>query len=163
VAHQAPAPLASADRPAGLNLKLRSVTSAFRNFTVDCRDARALATFWAEVLGWNVYFDGDPEVLVAPSFPPPAGPTMLFIPVPEQRSVKNRMHVDLQPHDRTRDEEVARLLALGASVVEDHRNENGSGWVWLADPEGNDFCVERSAAERSGPSGAHSYRITEGH
>jgi hypothetical protein len=138
------------------------VTSAFRNITVDCRDARALATFWAEALGWNVYFDDDPEVLVAPSFPPPVGPTMLFIPVPEPRSVKNRMHLDLQPHDRTRDEEVARLLGLGASVVEDHRKKDGSGWVWLADPEGNDFCVERSAAERSAQTAGRSYRIAQG-
>jgi hypothetical protein len=138
------------------------VTSAFRNITVDCRDARALATFWAEVLGWNVYFDDDPEVLVAPSFPPPAGPTMLFIPVPEPRSVKNRMHLDVQPHDRTRDEEVARLLGLGASIVEDHRKDDGSGWVWLADPEGNDFCVERSAEERSAQTAGRSYRVLQG-
>ena len=76
---------------------------------------------------------------------------MLFIPVPEPRTVKNRLHIDLVPRDRARDEEVARLVELGATVVEDHRDETGTGlgWVWLADPEGNDFCVERSAAERA--------------
>jgi catechol 2,3-dioxygenase-like lactoylglutathione lyase family enzyme len=125
------------------------MTSSFRNITVDCRDAHALARFWAAALGWNVYFDDDPEVLVAPAFPPVQGPTMLFIPVPEPRAGKNRVHVDLQPQDRTRDEEVARLLDLGATVVEDHRTPEGLGWVWLADPEGNDFCVERSAGERA--------------
>src|SRR5436190_23103742 len=123
---------------------------SLRNVTVDCTDARSLARFWADVLGWNVYHDDDPEVLVAPSFPPPGpGPTMLFIPVPEPRTVKNRVHVDLQPSDRTRDEEVERLIELGATVVEDHREPDGTGWVWMADPEGNDLCLERSAAERA--------------
>jgi catechol 2,3-dioxygenase-like lactoylglutathione lyase family enzyme len=139
------------------------VTSSFRNITVDCRDALALARFWAAVLGWNVYFDDDPEVLVAPSFPPSEGPTMLFIPVPEARTVKNRVHLDVAPSDRTRDEEVARLVELGATVVEDHRDkpEEGLGWVWLADPEGNDFCVERSAAERAATATSRVVRITE--
>ena len=128
------------------------MASTMHNITVDCTDAHALGRFWGQALGWNVYFDDDPEVLVAPSYPPVGpGPTMLFIPVPEPRTVKNRLHVDLQPSDRTRDEEVARLLDLGATVVEDHRTDDGLGWVWLADPEGNDFCVERSAIERISP------------
>ncbi len=137
------------------------MSSSFHSVTVDCHDARALASFWAQVLGWNVYFDDDPPVLVAPSFPPVAGnPTMVFIPVPEPRTVKNRMHVDLQPNDRTRDEEVARLLELGATLVEDHREQDGSGWMWLADPEGNDFCIERSAAERTTTQVPGAYRVT---
>ena len=79
------------------------MTSRLHNLTVDCADARALAWFWAQVLGWNVYYDDDPEVLIAPAFPPgPAQrPTMLFIPVPEGRTAKNRMHPDLEPVDRT--------------------------------------------------------------
>ena len=125
------------------------MASSLRNITVDSGDAHALARFWAAALGWNVYFDDDPEVLVAPTFPPVDAPTMLFIPVPEGRAAKNRMHVDLQPQDGTRDEEVERLTDLGATVVEDHRDDKGGGWVWMADPEGNDFCVERSAAERA--------------
>ena len=138
------------------------MASQLRNVTVDCTDALALARFWAQALGWNVYHDEDPEVLIAPSFPPSGpGPTMLFIPVPEPRTVKNRMHVDLQPSDRTREEEVERLLKLGATIVEDHRTENGSGWVWLADPEGNDFCVERSAAQRAASAKSRSFHLTE--
>jgi predicted enzyme related to lactoylglutathione lyase len=139
------------------------MTSSFRNVTVDCRDPMALARFWAAVLGWNVYFDDDPEVLVAPSYPPPFGPTMLFIPVPEPRTVKNRLHVDLMPTDRSRDEEVARLVELGATVVEDHRDKSGEGlgWVWLADPEGNDFCVERSSVERAATASSKLLRVTE--
>jgi hypothetical protein len=125
------------------------MASSLRNITVDSGDAHALARFWAAALGWNVYFDDDPEVLVAPTFPPLDQPTMLFIPVPEGRTAKNRMHVDLQPTEGPRDEEVERLIGLGATVVEDHRDDKGGGWVWMADPEGNDFCVERSATERA--------------
>ncbi len=133
---------------------------AFRNITVDCTDAAALARFWAAVLGWQVFSDDDPEVLVAPSFPHVgAGPSMLFIPVPEPRTVKNRVHLDVQPTSGTRDDEVQRLLGLGARVVEDHRSDHGTGWVWMADPEGNDFCVERGAAER-GAAPVRQYRLT---
>ena len=74
---------------------------------------------------------------------------MLFIEVPEPKTVKNRLHLDLVPVDRPRDAEVARLTALGAILVTDHRRPDGTGWVTLADPEGNEFCVLRSAAERA--------------
>ncbi len=136
------------------------MASEFRNITVDCADAHALAYFWAQVLGWNVFFDDDPEVFVAPAFPRGgAGPSMLFIPVPEGKTAKNRMHVDLLPTDRTRDEEVERLVALGATRVEDHRTSEGLGWVYLADPEGNEFCVERSPAERAADAATKRYRV----
>ena len=77
-------------------------------------------------------------------------PGMLFVQVPEPKTVKNRMHLDLGPADHTRDVEVARLSALGASVVADHRTAEGLGWVVMTDPEGNEFCIERSNAERAG-------------
>lgn len=67
--------------------------------------------------------------------------------------VKNRVHLDLQPTDRTRDEEVERLLGLGASLVSDFRNPDGTGWALMADPEGNEFCVERSVEERAAVTG----------
>jgi predicted enzyme related to lactoylglutathione lyase len=72
-----------------------------------------------------------------------------FQDVPEGKSVKNRIHLDVQPVDRTRDEEVEWLVGIGASIVADHRQPDGTGWVVMADPEGNEFCVERSAAERA--------------
>ncbi|MFF2043092.1 VOC family protein [Kitasatospora sp. NPDC058170] len=119
--------------------------------TIDCADAYPLAEFWVKVLDGKLGEGdepGDPEVLVES-----AGAGLLFIVVPEGKSVKNRIHLDLKPLDRTRDEEVERLLALGATLVEDHRAPDGSGWATLADPEGNEFCVERSAAERAATGG----------
>lgn len=59
-----------------------------------------------------------------------------------------RVHLDIMPTERTRDAEVEHLKALGATVHEDHRRPDGTGWVTMADPEGNLFCVERSEAER---------------
>jgi catechol 2,3-dioxygenase-like lactoylglutathione lyase family enzyme len=125
-----------------------AMSSAVRHATIDCRDPYQLATFWTAVLGAKIHDDDqpdDPEVLLT-GFEPP----LLFIQVPESKSVKNRIHFDVQPQDRTRDEEVERLLELGATLVGDHRREGGLGWVTLADPEGNEFCVERSRAERAG-------------
>ena len=59
------------------------------------------------------------------------------------------MHLDLVPTDRFRDEEIERVLALGAAEVADRRNPDGTGWMVLADPEGNEFCIVRSDAERA--------------
>jgi predicted enzyme related to lactoylglutathione lyase len=124
-----------------------------RTLTFDCADATALASFWSAALGWNAYFDDDPEVLVAPSFPPPRGgaPNLLFIPVPEPKTAKNRLHLDVGSDVDGRDAEVARLVELGATVIGDHRTPEGLGWVVLQDPEGNEFCVERSDVERGKP------------
>ena len=134
------------------------MTVSIRTITVDCGDARKVAEFWANLLGWQLFYDDDPEVLVAPHFPAHGAATMLFIPVPEGKTAKNRMHLDLEPTDLTRDEEVDRALALGATLVGDHRKEDGTGWVTLADPEGNELCIERSAAERP-PAGTKAWRL----
>jgi Glyoxalase-like domain len=61
------------------------------------------------------------------------------------------VHLDLQS-DTTRDEEVDRLIGVGATLVDDQRKPDGRGWVVLADPEGNEFCVERSAVEMAATS-----------
>jgi len=71
---------------------------------------------------------------------------MLFLKVPEPKSVKNRMHICLRPVDRSRDAEVERLLDMGASIVSDLRTAD-TGWAVLADPEGNEFCVLTTPAE----------------
>jgi len=122
-----------------------------KHITIDCAAPYALAAFWAAVTGYTEHPDNpnapeDPEALLVS---PGDGPDLLFVSVPEARSVKKRIHFDLQPTDRTRDEEVERIRALGAQLVADRRNPDGTGWVTLADPEGNQFCVERSAAERA--------------
>jgi predicted enzyme related to lactoylglutathione lyase len=120
-----------------------------QHITVDCRDPYALAGFWSAVTGWPVSDQdapGDPEVAVEPT--EPGVPELLFIRVPEAKAGKNRIHLDLVPRARTRDEEVARLLAAGATLVDDRRGPRGRGWVVLADLEGNEFCVEASVAER---------------
>jgi len=68
--------------------------------------------------------------------------------VPEGKTAKNRLHLDLEPTDCTRDEQVDQALTLGATVIGDFRKDDGSGWVTMADPEGNEFCIERSGSER---------------
>ena len=127
------------------------MTVRLRNITFDCADADLLVRFWREVTGYDddpedPNVPGDDEMLIVPGN---GGPGLLFIPVPEGKTVKNRIHLDVVPLDRTRDEEVERLLGLGASIVGDHRQPDGRGWVTMGDPEGNEFCVERSQAERA--------------
>lgn len=124
------------------------MTVRIRSLTFDCNDAHGLATFWARLLDWHVISDDDPEVMVAPHYPFD-GQSLLFIPVPEGKTAKNRVHLDLEPTDRTREEEVARALELGATLVDDRREADGTGWAVLADPEGNELCILRSAAERA--------------
>ena len=126
------------------------MTARPHNITFDCADAWQLVTFWSQVTGYQEDPDdpnqpGDPQQYLSG---PDGQPGLLFVPVPEAKTVKNRVHLDLMPGDRTRDEEVERLLGIGATLVADHRRPDGAGWVTLADPEGNEFCIERSAAER---------------
>jgi predicted enzyme related to lactoylglutathione lyase len=130
------------------------MVARIRHITVDCKDAYSLAQFWSALTGWPIEEEcapGDTQCLIAPALPEPLNasmPRMLFIQVPEPKTAKNRIHLDLGPTDRTRDEEVARLSELGASVIADHRSAEGLGWVVMTDPEGNEFCIERSDAER---------------
>lgn len=127
------------------------VTSIIRHITVDCAEPHEpyeVAQFWSKVLGHPVDpidEPGDDEVALAV----PAGqPALLFVRVPDKKTVKNRLHLDLEP-DQSRDQEVERVSALGATIVDDRRKPNGRGWVVMADPAGNEFCVEISAAERA--------------
>jgi predicted enzyme related to lactoylglutathione lyase len=120
-----------------------------RHITIDSGNPYELAQFWSTVTGWPIAdgdVPGDDEVLVVAPSPVPG---MLFIAVPESKTVKNRVHIDWVPTERTRDEEVDRVLALGATIHGDHRRPDGRGWVTMLDPEQNEFCIERSEAERS--------------
>jgi len=130
------------------------MASVIHNINVDCADPYRLALFWGEVTGWTEHpgegnAPDDPEALLVS---PDGQLHLLFIAGPDVKTVKNRIHLDLRPTDRTRDEEVTRLLALGASLVDDRRRPDGTGWAVLADPEDNEFCVERSGAERAAQS-----------
>jgi catechol 2,3-dioxygenase-like lactoylglutathione lyase family enzyme len=119
--------------------------------TIDCSNAYELSEWWKPVLGY-VDLDGDPnlpgheECMIRD---PDTGHMLLFIEVPDVKSVKNRIHFDLRPREGTRDEELARLLEHGATQVDDQRGQYGpgTGWVVLADPEGNEFCILRTEAE----------------
>ena len=78
----------------------------------------------------------------------PEGPLLHFNQVPEPKTIKNRLHLCLRP-ETSREEEVDRLLRLGATFVADRRSPEDTGWAVLADPEGNEFCVLRSESERA--------------
>src|SRR5215510_4662944 len=117
---------------------------------VDCRDIKAQAQWWAAVLGWKVAVDQPDEVVLVPphaftkgeSIPvEERGPGLTFVPVPEGKEVKNRLHLDLAPraHDDQADE-VRRLEELGARRVNVGQPADAT-FVVLADPEGNEFCV----------------------
>ena len=127
------------------------MVNAFRTLTIDCHDPYALAQFWQDVLEGYAEDPDDPNNPDDPAAflrGPLGAPGLLFIPVPEGKSVKNRLHLDIAPTDGTRDEEVVRLVRLGATLVDDRRNPDGTGWAVMADPEGNEFCVVRSQSER---------------
>jgi catechol 2,3-dioxygenase-like lactoylglutathione lyase family enzyme len=127
------------------------MTAFISHTSFDCRDAYALSVFWAGVLG----FAGDPDHPDEPGdeecmiFSDDGTQRLLFIEVPDVKQVKNRLHLDLMPCEGTRDEELERLLKLGARSVDDRRKPDGTGWVVLADPEGNEFCILRNDAERA--------------
>ncbi len=111
---------------------------------VDAADPERLAGFWSEVLGWpRTPPDDDGVVEVAD--PSGAKPTLVFVPVPEPKTVKNRVHLDVNPTGCDQQEELARLLALGARPADVGQGEQT--WHVLADPEGNEFCLLRSQVD----------------
>jgi len=131
------------------------MTIAINQITFDCARPTPLAEFWSLVTGYAE----DPDDPNLPDdeqawlqHPVDKGTSLYFQKVPEGKVVKNRVHLDMRPTDRTRDEEIEYLLTVGATLVSDQRKDDGSGWAVLADPEGNEFCVERSDAERAGSS-----------
>ncbi|MFF3431554.1 VOC family protein [Streptomyces sp. NPDC002602] len=122
------------------------MVSVVQNVAIDCANAYELARFWSGVTDRPVHPDvrpGDREAQVVLA----EGPALYFNQVPEARTVKNRIHLCLRPAT-SREQEVDRLLSLGATFVADHRNPDGSGWAVLADPEGNEFCVLRGESDR---------------
>lgn len=107
----------------------------WEELAVDSRDPATIGKWWGEALGVETEEDEDGDVRIRLS--PGSAPSILFISVPEAKTVKNRLHLDFRPEDR--DAEVERLLALGATRAD--VGQGDESWVVLADPEGNEFCV----------------------
>jgi predicted enzyme related to lactoylglutathione lyase len=117
----------------------QEATTATISLTLDCADPKRLAMFWSEALGYQEAATVDNFVVLAPA-PGTAGPKLALQRVPEPRTPKNRMHIDIWVTDI--DSEAARLEALGARRLQEKPfDEHGLRWFQLADPEGNEFCV----------------------
>jgi predicted enzyme related to lactoylglutathione lyase len=116
--------------------------ASIHQITFDCADAKAQASFWAAVTGWDAQerdaTPGHVEYAVVP--PTPGTPRLYFTTVPEPKPAKNRLHLDLIPPGDDQQAELTRLVSLGARVLDDQ--PPGVSWIVLADPEGNEFCLE---------------------
>jgi Glyoxalase-like domain len=124
-------------------VKTAAMTSRISHTSFDAVNAYAQSVFWSQVLDFAEDPDdpnepGDEECLITSR---DRSQLLLFITVSGGKTLKNRVHPDLRPVDRTREQEVERILALGAAQLADHRRPDGSGWITLADPEGNEFCI----------------------
>ena len=107
----------------------------FEAVCIDAHDPHALGAWWSKILGWQHHVDKDGDVVL--EAPPGTGPDWLFLAVPDDKVVKNRIHFDFRPDDQRA--EVDRVVALGARHVE--VGQGDQTWVVLADPEGNEFCI----------------------
>jgi Glyoxalase-like domain len=118
------------------------MAARFTELIVDAADPGRLADFWCAVLGWQRAGADDEGVVEIAA--PGVLPTIVFVPVPEAKTVKNRVHIDVSPAGPGADQatELARLLALGARPVD--VGQGDQTWVVLADPEGNEFCLLRT-------------------
>src|SRR5262245_279176 len=110
--------------------------SRFDSVVIDCIDPAALARFWMNVLDWHIVEERKEEVVLAKA--DKTFPVLVFGTVPEQKTIKNRLHIDLVPDDQ--DAEVERIIGLGATRADVGQSDDVD-WVVLADPEGNEFCV----------------------
>jgi hypothetical protein len=116
---------------------------------VDSRDVAAQSRWWAEVLDWQVAYEAEDEVVIVPRWAldesrqvpvEERGPGLVFVPVPEEKQAKNRLHIDLAPRaDDDQAAEVARLERMGARRVD--VGQGDARFIVMADPEGNEFCV----------------------
>jgi predicted enzyme related to lactoylglutathione lyase len=113
------------------------------HLVIDSHDLPGLARFWAAALGWQVLSERPREVVIGPELDAPFG--ICFMPSPDRKATKNRLHLDLTADAGEREAEIERLLDLGARRVDIGQTGNES-WTVLADPEGNEFCVVRPKA-----------------
>ena len=115
------------------------MSSHLTEIVIDCNDVGTMARFWGAVLGWDVHADDDDCWMSATG--DETSLMLVFVPVPEAKTVKDRIHLDVTPYGCTQAEEVERIVALGARPVD--VGQHDVSWVVLADPEGNEFCVLR--------------------
>src|SRR4051812_33976957 len=115
--------------------------SRWENLVVDAQDPARLARWWAETLGYQITHEKPDEVEIRRSADELPG--LVFVSVPDVKETKNRLHIDLRPDDQ--EAEVERLVNMGARHV-DVGQRDEDGWIVLADPEGNEFCVLRQRA-----------------
>lgn len=113
--------------------------SRWYTVVIDSSDPARLARWWAEVLGYQIMYESADEVVIA--LDEHTYPGLVFVPVPESKCGKNRLHLDLNPDDR--EGEVERLINMGARQVDIGQGDSVT-WSVLADPEGNEFCVLRA-------------------
>ncbi|PRA10957.1 glyoxalase [Arthrobacter sp. MYb211] len=113
----------------------------FAELAVDCKNPVLIARFWGEVFDYSVLSEEAGLVTIGPAeaTKDSQGPVLTFAQVPEEKTIKNRVHLDVRPVDCTQDEEVERLLSLGAKYAEVESSD--FPWIVLLDPEGNEFCV----------------------
>lgn len=129
------------------------MTLRWYSVVIDCHDIKAQSRWWAGVLNWKVAYEADGEIVIVPpiafseqgqSIPPlERGPGLVFVPVPECKTVKNRLHLDLAPlAGDDQEAEVRRLESLGATRIDiGQPDDQKATWAVMADPEGNEFCV----------------------
>jgi predicted enzyme related to lactoylglutathione lyase len=110
------------------------------HIVIDTHDLPGLARFWVQALGWKILSEREREIVIGPAEDAPVG--MCFMPVTGPKTVKNQVHLDLTSSAADRDQEIDRLIALGARRV-DIGQTGAESWTVLADPEGNEFCVVR--------------------
>ena len=116
------------------------MTLRMHHIVIDAHDLPRLAAFWAAALHWQVLSTREREVVVGPDDSAPIG--LCFMPSPDDKTSKNRVHLDLTTEAVDRDAEIERVMALGAQRV-DIGQTGAESWVVMADPEGNEFCIVR--------------------
>jgi catechol 2,3-dioxygenase-like lactoylglutathione lyase family enzyme len=122
------------------------MSSRIAAIVIDAVQPRVVADFWCNVLGWHVVDEEDGVISISP--PDGSWPTIDVVPVPESKSVKNRLHLDLRADGTSTADELERLLGLGAQHT-DVGQGPGATWVVLSDPEGNEFCLLARTAQEA--------------
>lgn len=113
---------------------------SLHHIVIDAHDLPRLARFWTQVLDWKILSEREREIVIGTDVTAPVG--ICFMPVTDEKAVKNRIHLDLNPDPDDRKGEIERIIRLGASRVEIGQT-GAESWTVLADPEGNEFCIVR--------------------